>query len=170
MAYIFNKIDAEEEFELLPENDYEVVLEKIEQKQTPSGKKKLQLSYRVRSDVDQEFKNRVVFEDIWEEKDNPGIYNHRRLNKLMGTQENINEGDQFDTIQDVINFLNGVYLQVHIVKEVDPYDNKEKNRVAFYKKTNHGSQKLDDEVTSPSPSESKKSEVESFFESDDCPF
>ena len=60
--------------DLVAEGDYEVYIEEIEKKTLPSGKEKLSVRYRIRADVEQEYKNRVLFEDIWAEKQNPEFF------------------------------------------------------------------------------------------------
>lgn len=130
MSYTYEK--TENEYELLKEGDYECVIEGIEKRTTPNGKNKLSLKYRVRSDVEQEGKNRVIFEDIWTETQNPQFYNRKRINQLLGTQE-IVDGTTFENIDDVISFLLGDYLVCVISKGYDEYSQKDVNRVKFYK-------------------------------------
>ncbi len=130
MSYTY---DASDVSGLIKEGDYEAVIERIERKTLPSGKEKLSIMYRIRSDVDgQAYGNKCVFEDIWAERDNPGVFNRKRLNQLMGTQD-IEDGTTFETINDVIDFLQGGNLIIHISVELDTYHGEDVNVVSFYK-------------------------------------
>lgn len=132
MAYTFDKASATAG-DLIPTGDYEAQIEKIEQRQSPtSGRGYLNIQYRIRSDVEQECKNRVVFEAIWTEKDAPEFYNRKRLNQLMGTQD-FKDGQTFDSAEDLIQALVGSCLIIHIAKEFDDYSGKDRNQVKWYR-------------------------------------
>lgn len=141
MAYTFNKSEAVQN-DLVSEGDYEVQIERIEKKTLPvSGKEKLSVMFRIRSDVEQPNKNRVVFEDIWSEKSNPEFFNRKRINQLMGTQK-IEDGRVFDTISDVIDFLDGSYLRIHVAIEFDDYSGRDRNQVKYYMSSKFGKKEL----------------------------
>lgn len=123
-----------EDFTLVEEGDYEATISKIEIEQTPSGKEKIAIQYRIRDDVEQKAKNRIVFEDIWKEKDSPEHFNRKRLNKLLDTQE-LEDGTVFNSITELLNELAGSYLIIHVTTEFNEYTNKEQNRVSYYKKS-----------------------------------
>lgn len=139
MSYTYEK----EEIGLLPEGDYEAVLQDMATKilPPPSGKEKIAITFRIRDDVEQDCKGRLVFEDIWKEKENPQYYNRKRLNKLLGTQT-IEDGTVFETIEDIITFLKGAFLIVHVTKEFDEYSGQDRNRIAYYKPTKNGAQSI----------------------------
>lgn len=138
MSYTYEK----QEFELLPEGDYEVVLQEMGRKIIPSsGKEKIAIIFRVRDDVEQDCKGRLVFEDIWKEKENPEYFNRKRLNKLLGTQK-IDDGHVFEDINSIAEFMKGAFLIAHVVREFDEYSGQDRNRVAYYKPTKSGTQEL----------------------------
>lgn len=138
MAYTY---DASERSGLVKEGDYEATIERMERKTLPSGKEKLSIMYRIRSDVEQAYGNKCIFEDIWEERENRGVFNRKRLNQLMGTQE-IEDGTTFETINDVINFLLGENLIIHVCVELDEYYGEDVNKVSFYRSSKVKPQKL----------------------------
>ena len=141
--------DASENSGLVKEGDYEAVIERMERKTLPSGKEKLSIMYRIRSDVEgQSYGNKCIFEDIWEEKENPGVFNRRRLNQLLGTQE-IEDGHAFETINDVIDFLLYGNLIIHVSVELDEYRGEDVNKVAYYRSSKVKPQKLGGEVEKP---------------------
>jgi hypothetical protein len=117
---------------LIKEGEYEVILEKAEIKKLLSGKEKIGIQFRIRTDVEQEGKNRIIFEDIWKEKDNPQFFNRRRLNLLLATQK-IENGKTFDTIAELLKFLTGSMLVVKVAVEHDEYRNEEVNKIVYYR-------------------------------------
>lgn len=146
MSYKFNESEANES-ELLPEGDYEVTLEKAEFKETPtSRRKKIGLSYRVRSDVEQPCKNRVLFDDIWTDKETNSIYDNKKINRIMGTQ-NIADGKEWTTIQDVVKDMLGINLIAHVAVKHDDYNNKDVNAITYYKESKHKPQTLGNNAT-----------------------
>lgn len=126
--YTFTNTNA-----LIKEGEYEVILEKAEIKKLPmSGKEKIAIQFRIRTDVEQDAKNRVIFEDIWKEKDNPQFFNRRRLNLLLATQK-IENGKTFNTIQELLQVLTGSTLVIKIAVEHDDYRNEEVNKITYYR-------------------------------------
>ena len=149
---------------LIPEGDYEVSIERIQKRKTPNGKEKLSLMFRIREDVEQIGKNRVLFEDIWAEKDNPGVYNRKRINQLLGTQKDVVDGQVFETIDDIIEFIEGAQLIVHINIELDTYRGEDVNNVAYYKSSKTTPRTV--ATTSPAATEV----ISAVTGSDDLPF
>lgn len=132
-SYTFTK--EENSYGLLPEGEYEVVIERIEEQVSKNGKKNISIMFRVRDDIQQEGVNRVLFESIWKEKDTD-FYNRKRLNQLIGTQH-FQDGTVFKDINDVLNNLKGVYL-IAVVKVVyNDYKQEDENGISYYKTSNH---------------------------------
>lgn len=150
---------------LIPEGDYEVEIERIEKRKTTNNKEKLSLMFRIRTDVEQDSKNRVFFEDIWAERDNPGVYNRKRINQLLGTQKNITDGQVFETIDEIIDFLKGAHLIVHATIELDTYKGEDVNNIAYYK-----SSKAVPQTLGVPPTQKKSVEASVDLTDDDLPF
>jgi len=126
---------------LVKEGDYEARIESVEKKVLPSGKEKLSIRFRLRDDVGQAYGNKVVFEDIWSERDNPQFFNRRRINQLLGTQ-NIADGTRFDSIDDIVKFITGACLIVHIAIVFDDYRGEEVNTISFYRSSKNKPQTI----------------------------
>ena len=131
MSYEYNKVES-----LMAEGDYEARIEKMEVRVLPNGKEKLTIMYRIRDDIEQPYANKCVFEDIWKEKDSPEHFNRKRLNMLLGTQD-VEEGKVFDGINEIINFLTGSCLIIHVKKVFEEYYGEDRNRVGWYKSSNN---------------------------------
>lgn len=134
MSYKYDATQVNE-YGLIAEGLYEVILEKAETKTLPSGKEKIGIMFRIRSDVDQAFQNRVVFEDIWKERDTE-FFNRKRLNMLMGTQ-NFENGKTFNSIAELIDALTGAFLQINVTKSYDDYRQEEVNGISYYRSSEH---------------------------------
>ena len=137
--YTYNKNEGG----LMPTGDYEVKLEEMTITIIPSGKEKLALRFRVRDDIEgQSYGNKVLFEDIWKEKESPEHFNRKRVNQLLGTQE-IEDGHIFKDIYEVIEFMkSNNYLVVHVVTTFDEYKGEDVNKIAYYKSSKHKPQSL----------------------------
>lgn len=154
MPYTYDEKDVQNDYEVLPEGDYECFIEDIV-KGEKSGNKYLRVQLRVRDDVEQTGKNRVISDFI--RMDDTGKYNQKKINRILSTQKDIKNGQVFETIDDVINFLKGNYLIAHL--KTSEYDGKKNNNVYFYKSTEHPANTL---------GESKVTEAD--IVDDDMPF
>lgn len=164
MAY---KYDASDANGLVKEGDYEALIERMEVKTIPSGKNKLSVMFRIRSDVKQPYGNKVMFKDIWAEKDNPEVFNRKQINQLLGTQK-IEDGQEFASINDVIRFLENAPLIIHVSIEFNDYRGEDVNTISYFKKTKVVPQTLGGEK--PSADKPTKPIVEGIVEDDDLPF
>lgn len=128
------KYDASDVSGIVKEADYEAILERMERKTTPNGKNKLSVMWRIRNDVEQPYGNKCLFKDIWPEKDNPDVFNRRTINQLLGTQQ-IQDGTEFESINDIIKFLENAPMIIHVTVEFDEWRGEDVNSVAYFKKT-----------------------------------
>lgn len=152
MSYKYDATQVNE-YGLIAEGLYEVILEKAETKTLPSGKEKIGIMFRIRSDVDQAFQNRVVFEDIWKERDTE-FFNRKRLNMLMGTQ-NFENGKTFNSIAELIDALTGAFLQINVTKSYDDYRQEEVNGISYYRSSEHKPQT----VAATQPSDTSEDDI-----------
>lgn len=153
----------ENQNDLKDEGDYEVVVEKMEIRVLPSGTEKLFVQYRIRDDVEQKYKNACLFEDIWHEKENPNLFNRKRINRMLGTQD-VKEGQVFASINNICDFMIGQKLVVHLVKQYDDYRGEEINSIAYYKRTANAPKKLEEKKPEEKPVPKKE------LDDDDLPF
>lgn len=163
-SYTYNK-----ESGLVPTGDYEVKLYEIGISILPSGKRKLSLRFRIRDDIEgQAYGNKCIFEDIWPEKENPNMFNQRRINQLLGTQD-VKDGQVFEDIYAIMDFMRGNNcLVAHIIVVFDDYRGEEVNKIAYYKVSKHKPKSLDAEE----PKQVKKPEPNGagVVDDDDLPF
>lgn len=166
MAYEY--VYEDEENELKPEGDYEVYVERMEVRVLSTGTEKLSIQYRIRSDIEQPYGNCCLFEDIWKEKENPNVFNHVRINKLIGTQHPA-KGTKFNGINEIINFMLGKRLVVHLVQTYDNYYNKTINTISYYKATSDAPKQLQPAQPQMQPKAKLEPKYEEISD-DDLPF
>lgn len=142
MPYTFDQKAADaSSYELLKEGEYEVFIEKATIKTTTTGKQKIALQFRVRTDVEQEAKNRVIFEDIWKERENPNFFNRKRINQLLGTQH-FTDGTAFENVEKLLEAITGTNLVIKVGIDFDEYYKKDVNYVSYYKTTKAGAKSV----------------------------
>ncbi len=134
MSYTFEK--EESSYGLLKEGKYECLIDRIEIKTFDSGKQCINITYKVRDDVEQEHQNRLIFESIWKEKDNPDFFNRKRINKILGTQK-VEPGATFNDINDILNLLKGSLLMCNVKARLNEYTGQDENYVSYYESTKY---------------------------------
>lgn len=131
----------EESSNLIKEGSYEATIEKIEKKKFDSGAEKMQITWRIRSDIEQSYKNKCVFEDIWRDKQEPTCFNKRRINQLLGTQD-LPEGTKFTDDKSLFDFLIGKNAVINVKIVFDDYKQEDINRISYYRSSEHKPQQL----------------------------
>lgn len=125
--YDFSKSNSkyERQNDLPPDGDYEVVVEKAEVRkpQSEGGQQRISLQLRVRDDVEQPFQNRVIFDNIWPDRENPEEWDGRKIYELIHTGQNVradgtsddpNVQTKFDDGEELIQYLNGLHYRVNV--------------------------------------------------------
>ena len=139
MAYIYKEEDTNNnEYEAIPEGEYECLIEKIVKGENASGNKYLRVQLRIRDDVEQKCKNRVI-SDFIRFDEATQQYNGKKINRLLYSQKTA-ENTRFETIDDIIDTLTGGYLIASI--KTSEWQGKMTNNVYFYKPTEHPAKTL----------------------------
>lgn len=144
MPYTYSAAEgAQSDLAPVKDGDYEATVEKMGERVSKNGSRSISIQFRIRSDVEQEEKGRVVFDDIWAEKDHPEYYNRRRINQLLGALK-CPEGQEFQSASDVARWCTGGQVIVAVRNEEDEWqgEKKTRTRVKFYMPTKHGPKAL----------------------------
>ena len=120
---------------LIKEGEYEVVIERMTEGETPNGKRKIDLMLRIRDIEGQVHINRVLFDTIWKERETE-FYNRRRINMLLGTQD-FKDGQTFKNIQAIIDEMLGSFMRIKVVVAFDEYRGKDVNKIQYYMSSQH---------------------------------
>lgn len=112
------------DYELIPEGEYEVIISKIEEKASFSGSNtKLNFSLIIRNDVEQKYQNRYIFLEIWK-KHNPNEMdrqvNNYNFSHLMNVVKHcgIPDGTEFESVADLCKELVNKCMRVTVHHEV----------------------------------------------------
>ena len=137
MSYEFSN---ERTFELIPEGDYEVILESAEIKYSErTGTSWINCAFRIRDDVEQDCKGRLIYDNIFADKKKVGHYNEAKLHGILLTQGKDGRY-KFEDNDEIVQFINGMYMIIHIEnKPADERNATPYNQVKFcsYKPTNN---------------------------------
>lgn len=132
MAFKTDFSKASEGNELKPEGYYEVIIESWKYKTFDNGTKKLNFTYVVRNDVEQKYKNALIFHSL-SKKNNPnsddestGGYSYK-LVMAIGEAAGLSNGSDYKSFEDYLNML--VNKPVKILLEHNPYNGKKYERV-----------------------------------------
>lgn len=127
----------EREYDLIPEGDYEVILENAEITTSKNGAEYISCCYRIREDVEQGCQGRLIFENIYKDKNNPELFDKRKLHNILLVQGK--EGRyKFDDNDEIVQHINGLLMLIHIEnKPADQWHDKPYNQIKYlsYKPT-----------------------------------
>lgn len=128
MAYNFSN---EEQVNLIETGKYEVTLHAELTTTKDKTKEYINCRYTIRSDVEQESKNRVVIENIWRDKNRPDCFDLTKLQKILLVQGK--EGRYtFSNDIELIQFINGLNMRVTIEKkDIDQWHDKPYNAIKY---------------------------------------
>ena len=129
---------AQQNSDLKPEGDYEVIIVKIEERATPNGKLGLNLSMVIRNDVEQSYKNGYIFHTLWKRREPTPAdmqVNGYGFGQIMALGKAVSLPDGKD-YADLGEFLGDVAkrpLRVHLTHET--YQNVKRERVSYMEPT-----------------------------------
>lgn len=127
------EFDTEPKYELIDDGEYEVVISKVEPRESTSAKtgktvKRLALTFKIRDDVEQKFKGRCVFYTIFG-REGDEYYDYRIVNKIIMTQLKKGEKLFLEGVDEVLQYLQNLKLVISISSEYDDYRDEDRNVV-----------------------------------------
>ena len=129
---------AQQNSNLKPEGDYEVIIVKAEERQTKNGKLGLNLSMVIRNDVDQTYKNGFIFHTLWKRREPTEAdmqINGYGFGQVMalGKAAQLPDGKDYPDLAAFLQDLIGKPVRVHLVH--DTYNNTERESVSYINPT-----------------------------------
>ena len=129
MGFSINYDDVFEGNDLIPQGDYEVIVKKTEEKETKNGDKKyISIQLAVRNDIDQKYKNKIIFESLFKGKES-GKYNMKQFNTVSKALK-IPNGKNYSSLDELLGDWNNKTALVRIKHE--KYNDNINARVGFW--------------------------------------
>lgn len=106
----------------IQDGTYETVITKFEESATQSGTEFVDVRLTVRNDIDQKYKNNIVFHRIWKAKAT-GKYDMRFFNTI-GAAAQLQQGKQYKSIEELFKDFLGKPVRVTVKNETSEYNGK----------------------------------------------
>lgn len=106
--------EKDNDFGLITEGDYEVVLEKVEKKISAKNNEYLRITFSIREDVNQDFKRRKLWYTIFKRQNDPA-FNFNKINEIIITQEGRKDYKRhFKELDEIFQYLVGLHLKLTV--------------------------------------------------------
>ena len=163
----FNEDFRKENYGPIDSGTYEVTVAKVEKKTTQTGRLMLSISYLIRTDVEQPFKGRYLFENWFLDNNqayaNEGWFDTNKIYHVLHTQPG--GKTDFETPDEFLVYFGGLNMTIGVEKVFNEKTGNEENNI---KKNSYGPSKV------PAPSKtisaSNVAPTEPTVEEDECPF
>ena len=115
-----NEFDFTQEMDLnqlIPNGEYEAFIELAEEKALPSGSRVINLTWKIRDDVEQACKGRKVFDTIWPDREDNTKWDRVKMYNIIHNGQDLNDKNtrtSFDTLEDFIQYLNGINMRISV--------------------------------------------------------
>lgn len=114
-----SEYEEKQDFGLIDEGRYEVIIDKVEKKISKNGNKYLNVRFNIREDIEQPFKRRKLFYTIMG-ADNRLGYDFNKVNKIILTQKNQPTfKTTFQETDEVLQYLFGLRLSLVVETTFD---------------------------------------------------
>ena len=117
-------------YPLIDAGDYEFSVSAEIKKAKNSNVDYLSVAFKIREDVDQKFKNTVIFESFFRDKDNPEWFDLRKSGALIVTQKGKPDyTNKFDDVEEFVQYINGIHCIASVEVVFDDNLNRDVNRI-----------------------------------------
>lgn len=106
----------------IEDGTYEVVITSAFENATPGGSEYIDLQLTIRNDVDQKYKNMIIFEKLWKAKAT-GKYNMTMFNTI-GKAAKLQKGKMYTSLNDLLNDFLNKPVRVTVKNETSEYQGK----------------------------------------------
>lgn len=139
-------VEESDDYELIEEGEYEVVLEKVEKKKSSKDNEYLNVTFKIRDDVNQKFQKRKLWYTIFK-RDGDAAFNFNKINEIIITQEGRKDYKRyFKDVDEVFQYLIGLHLKLKVGVEFNQFKGVDGNVII---ENSFAPSECDDEVTSP---------------------
>ena len=145
MGFSTNYDNVNDDFDILPEGEYEVIIRNIEERTTKKGATGLNLSLVVRNDIEQPHKDRYIFYSIWKRKEPTEAdqqvqgYGFNQIMRLAKSAK-LPSGKSYETVMDMCKDL--LHRTLKVTLEHKEWNGKMQENVKYvnesaYKECRH---------------------------------
>lgn len=133
--------DDVNDFELVPEGDYEVVIRNIEERTTKNGATGLNLSLVIRNDVEQKCKDRYLFCTYWKRREPTQAdmqvqgYSFKQIMRLAKSAK-LPSGKAYENVQELCKDLMKRPLRVTVEHEMNDYNGRLRENIRYINESN----------------------------------
>lgn len=106
----------------IQDGTYETVITKFEESATQSGTEFADVRLTVRNDIDQKYKNNIIFHRVWKAKATQK-YDMRFFNTI-GSAAQLQQGKQYNSIEELFQDFLGKPVRVTVKNETSEYNGK----------------------------------------------
>jgi hypothetical protein len=149
--YDFSSASSDDE--LVADGWYEVILDKAEIRTSKrTNNTYINLQFKIRDDVEQAYKGMFVYDIVGHDRAKPELFDMRKLRNLIFTQSKVKGFNPvFRSDDEVVQFLNGIYLKINVVKVAAQDNFPAKNGIASggYKASDFLPKTIGEPVTAP---------------------
>jgi len=131
--FTYNENEVQEPSKLVTDGYYEGVI-KLELKTSNAGKEYISVSVRLRDDIDQQFKNRVIFDMIPKDKNNENEFLKWKVFRILKAID-CPDSKTFEDYDEYVDFVTGSFLRIKVGTKFDNYSNENKNVILEYTAT-----------------------------------
>lgn len=141
MGFSTNYDDIPDDYGIIPEGEYEVVIRNIEERATKNGAVGLNLSLVIRNDVEQKFKDRYLFCTYWKRKEPTAAdmqvqgYSFKQIMRLAKSAK-LPSGKAYENVQELCADLLKRPLRVTVEHETSSHDNKMRENIKYVNESN----------------------------------
>ena len=134
MGFSTNYDNVNNDFDILPEGEYEVIIRNIEERTTPKGATGLNISLVVRNDVEQNYKDRYIFYSIWKRKEPTEAdrqvqgYSFKQIMRLAKSAK-LPSGKAYETVMDMCKDL--LHRTLKVTLEHREHNGKQQENVKY---------------------------------------
>lgn len=106
----------------IQDGTYETVITKFEENATQAGTEFADVRLTVRNDIDQKYKNNIIFHRVWKAKATQK-YDMRFFNTI-GSAAQLQQGKQYNSIEELFQDFLGKPVRVTVKNETSEYNGK----------------------------------------------
>lgn len=138
MGFKNNYAEADMGNNIKPEGDYECIIQKIEERTTRNGATGLNISMVIRNDVEQKFRNGIIFHTLWKRREPTEMdkqVNGYGFGQVMalGKSAGLPDGKDYESLTEFCNDLINKPVRVNLKHE--EYNGKMQERVNYLNPT-----------------------------------